>query len=172
MELFSERRFVFPAPPEEVWARLAETDRYPRWWPWLTSFESDGLVAGARWRCTVRPPLRYAVRFTVDLDEVVPTHLLTARVAGDVAGRARIDLADHADGCELRLGSVLQPTGRALSFAATVATPIVRWGHDWVLDTGARQFVSRAIEGVGRRGRLGGPRHTRGSDLGPAGPTT
>ena len=43
------------------------------WWPWLTSFDAAGLVAGARWQCTVRPPLRYSVRFAIDLEEVEPS---------------------------------------------------------------------------------------------------
>jgi hypothetical protein len=28
---------------------------------------------------------------------------------------------------------------------ARVAQPVVTFGHDWVLDTGARQFRSRAL---------------------------
>ena len=68
VELVSERSWCFGAPPDVVWAALAATGDYPTWWPWLTAFDADGLVAGGRWRCTVRPPLPYSVRFALDLE--------------------------------------------------------------------------------------------------------
>jgi uncharacterized protein YndB with AHSA1/START domain len=146
MELDSDRLYVFPVPPEQVWRALAATDDYRRWWPWLTAFEADGLFAGSRWRCTVRPPLPYSLRFTLDLDDVVPPALVTAHVTGDIAGLARVDLADHDEGTEVRLTSALTPSNRAFAIVAALARPVVHRGHDWVLDTGARQFARRAID--------------------------
>ena len=148
MQLESDRRYVYPVPPERMWGALAATHLYRRWWPWLTAFEADGLVAGSRWRCTVRPPLPYSVRFTLHLDDVVPPAFVTARVTGDIGGYARIDLADHDEGTQVRLTSALSPTNRAFAIIAAVARPVVRRGHDWVLDTGAHQFGRQAIAGV------------------------
>jgi uncharacterized protein YndB with AHSA1/START domain len=145
VELVSERRFVFPVTVEQLWWALAETDQYRRWWPWLTAFEGDGLVAGGHWRCTVRPPLPYSLRFAIHLDTVTPPDLVTARIDGDIVGRARLELADHDGGAEVRLTSSLAPSNRAFAIVAAVAGPIVRRGHDWVLDTGARQFAGRAM---------------------------
>ena len=146
MELASDRRWRFDAAPDEVWAALAATAEYPTWWPWLTAFDAAGLVAGARWHCTVRPPLRYSVRFAVDLDEVVPPCVVTARVSGDIAGRARIDITRHGtERSEVRLVSALTPTRRTIAWLTTMAGPIARRSHDWVLDTGARQFAARAV---------------------------
>jgi uncharacterized protein YndB with AHSA1/START domain len=145
VELESDRRFVFPSPPERVWDALSATGEYQRWWPWLTAFEAPGLVAGGLWRCTVRPRLPYSLRFAIRLDRVVPPALVTARISGDIAGHARLVLTAHADGSEVRLTSVLAPGNRAFAVLAAMASPIVRRGHDWVLDTGARQFVGRAI---------------------------
>lgn len=147
MEISSDRRFVLPVPPERVWSALAGTDDYRGWWPWLTAFDATGLEAGARWRCTVRPPLPYSLRFVIELDDVVRPALVTAVVVGDITGRARVDLGPHTDGAEVRLTSTLAPSNRALAVIATVAGPIVRRGHDWVVDTGARQFARHAIGG-------------------------
>jgi uncharacterized protein YndB with AHSA1/START domain len=147
MELDSDRRYRFAVPPEDLWRALGETADYQRWWPWLTSFEADGLVAGGEWRCTVRPPLPYSLRFAIHLDEVVPPTHVTATVVGDIAGHARLVLTPREDGCEVRLTSVLSPGNRVFAVIATMARPIVQRGHDWVLDTGARQFVGRAIGG-------------------------
>ena len=146
MELDSDRRYVFPVSPDTMWRALAATDEYRRWWPWLTEFEADGLVAGSRWRCTVRPPLPYSLRFTLCLDDVVPPALVTARVTGGIAGYARVDLAAHDEGTQVRLTSVLSPSNRAFAIVAAVARPVVRRGHDWVLDTGAQQFGRRAVD--------------------------
>jgi hypothetical protein len=95
----------------------------------------------------VRPPLPYSLRFTLHLDDVVPPTLVTAHVTGDIAGHARIDLTDHDEGTQVRLTSVLAPSNPAFAVVAAVARPIVQRGHDWVLDTGARQFAARAVGG-------------------------
>jgi uncharacterized protein YndB with AHSA1/START domain len=146
MELDSDRQYWFPVPPDDLWHALAATDDYRRWWPWLTAFEAAGLVAGDEWRCRVRPPLPYSLRFAIHLDEVVRPKHVAATVVGDIAGHARLDLTPRDDGCAVRLVSVLSPGNRVFAMIATMARPLVRRGHDWVLDNGARQFgASRSL---------------------------
>jgi hypothetical protein len=41
--------------------------------------------------------------------------------------------------------SHLEPGNSLLRAVARLAAPVVRYGHDWVLDTGARQFIDRAV---------------------------
>ncbi len=145
MELASDRRFRFPVPPDAFWSALGATDRYQRWWPWLRAFQAEGLVAGDVWRCAVRSPMPYTVRFAVHLDEVVPPGLVTARVDGDITGTAKLMVGPHESGCDVRLTSTLAPSHGALALLTAIARPLVRRGHDWVLDTGARQFAERAL---------------------------
>ena len=146
MRLDSDRSYRFDVQPGALWSAIAETAAYPRWWPWLTAFEANGLVAGDVWRVAVRPPLPYTLRFAIHLDEVVPTTLVTARLTGDIAGTARVDVEPDGEGCGVRLRSALSPGSAAFGLLATLARPIVRRGHDWVLDTGADQFARRAVE--------------------------
>ena len=146
MRLDSDRSYRFAVSPDALWSAIAETDDYPRWWSWLTHFDADGLIAGDVWRCAVRPPLPYTLRFAIHLDEVVPTSLVTARISGDIAGSARLDIEPNHDGSDVRLRSSLSPSSAAFGMLALFARPIVRRGHDWVLDTGARQFVRLAVE--------------------------
>lgn len=146
MELASDRRYRFDAAVESVWTALADTAAYRRWWPWLTAFDGQRLAAGEAWRCAVRPPLGYTVRFTIGLVDVVRPTWVTARVTGEIRGTARIELAPSGDGSVLRLTSTLAPGNPAFALLAAIARPIVRRGHDWVLDTGARQFAARALE--------------------------
>jgi uncharacterized protein YndB with AHSA1/START domain len=142
VELVSDRRWTFGAPPDVVWSALAATDEYASWWPWLTTFDALGLVAGAEWRCAVRPPLRYSVRFAVALEEVEAPRWVTARVSGDIAGRARVDVAGQGERSEVRLTSALRPTRRTVAWLTALAGPVARRSHDWILDTGARQFAA------------------------------
>jgi hypothetical protein len=144
VELVSDRRYRFAVAPEPRGTAIAETAEYQRWWPWLKAFEAEGLAVGEVWRCAVRPPLPYTVRFTIRLDEVVQPSLVAATVRGDIAGTARVEVEADGDGCAVRLRSSLAPGGRVFGLVAGIARPIVRRGHDWVLDTGARQFAERA----------------------------
>lgn len=144
MEVRSDRRYRFAVGPEALWAAITDVEQYRLWWPWLRGFEAQGLVVGDAWRCVVQPPLPYTLRFTVTLDEVVEPRLVRATVSGEIVGTARLDIAEDGDGGEMRLTSSLSPDNRMLRAVASVARPVVRFGHDWVLDTGARQFAAAA----------------------------
>ena len=43
------------------------------------------------------------------------------------------------------LRSSLAPGNTALQLVSRFAAPIAKFGHDWVLDSGARQFLARAV---------------------------
>ena len=71
---------------------------------------------------------------------------MRATVSGDVVGRAVLTLHDTERGCTATLESSLAPGNTALRLVSRFAGPIARFGHDWVLDSGARQFIARAVE--------------------------
>jgi len=145
VEVRSDRRYHVAADPATVWHALARTDDYPSWWPWLRQFEAVGLLEGDEWRCTIRPPLPYLLRFRLTIGVVAPTSSVEARLHGDIVGTARIDLVPTGASTELRLTAALAPGSRAFAALARLARPLVTRGHDWVLDTGARQFADRAF---------------------------
>ena len=139
-------QYELPLPREEVWSLISEVSEYRTWWPWLRSFEGAALLSEEEWCCEVQPPVPYLVRFRVSIEHVEPAVLVRARVAGDVVGRATLTLSDTNTGCAATLDSSLAPGNRALRLASRFAAPIARFGHDWVLDSGARQFIARAVE--------------------------
>jgi len=141
----TERRYELPKGREEIWALISDTDAYQQWWSWLRIFNADALAQGEEWRCEVQPPLPYAVRFVVRIEEVDAPMVVTARVQGDVVGTARLTLEEHPNGCVAVLASSLAPGNRTLRLVSRLAAPLARFGHDWVLDSGARQFVARAV---------------------------
>lgn len=145
MQIETDRSYQLPVAPEELWRVLQQVGRYRSWWPWLRRFDAASLAAGEVWHCLVRPPLPYRVRFAVVLEEVRMPGVLEASISGNVLGRARIEITDHPLGSQARLVSSLQPSNGILKVMARVARPVARFGHDWVLDRGARQFIDRAL---------------------------
>jgi hypothetical protein len=149
----SHHRYTLPVRREVVWDLISDVDAYRSWWAWLRVFDATGLTEGAEWRCLVQPPLPYLVRFGVHLDEVDAPRIVRARVTGDVVGTACLQLDEDGDddgdgeggGCVARLTSTLAPGNATLRVVSRLAAPVARFGHDWVLDSGARQFIARAV---------------------------
>jgi uncharacterized protein YndB with AHSA1/START domain len=150
VEVVSDRRFMLDADVTAVWAALTTVDAYQRWWPWLRAFEASCLAEGEIWRCAVRAPLPYTLRFTVSLVEVAEPLLVRARVDGDIEGEAAVRLTPRAGACEVRLTSALVPARRSFAIIAAIARPGVVWAHHRVVDRGAAQFAQRALGNVAR----------------------
>lgn len=140
MQIASDRSYGFTADAAELWAAIAAVERFPQWWPWLRRFEAQALERGDVWQCTVQPPLPYSLSFSVSLDDVAEGERVSATISGEIEGTATLTIEPADQGCRARLTSTLAPSSRFLQAIALVARPVVSLGHDWVLDTGARQF--------------------------------
>ncbi len=141
-------RYQLPLSRETVWKQIRDVGSYRGWWPWLRVFEARALAVGEEWRCHVQPPVPYPVRFRVAIVEVEAPVRVYARVLGDVVGEATLELDETDSGCVARLHSSLAPGNSALRLISRVAAPIARYGHDWVLDSGAREFIARTVTPV------------------------
>ncbi len=161
-------RYPLPLGRAEVWAQISQVSSYRDWWPWLRRFEASALAEGEEWRCEVQPPVPYPVRFRVAIEHIEAPALVRARVLGDVVGVAELTLedadaggaagaedeaetdveAEAGAGCIAALRSSLAPGNTALQLVSRFAGPVARFGHDWVLDSGARQFIARAVAPV------------------------
>ena len=141
----SEHRYDLPRSREDVWELISDMDGYRAWWPWLRTFDAAGLKEGEEWNCMIQPPLPYLVRFTVHIEQIDEFERVHARVTGDVVGTATLKLEIKGPVCEAHLASTLAPGNSMLRLVSKVAAPVARFGHDWVLDSGARQFIARAV---------------------------
>ena len=141
----SDRRYRFAVSPERLWERMTSVEEYRTWWPWLHGLEADAFVTGASWACVIQPPVPYALRFDLELLAVEAPTLAVARLEGDIVGDASLDVTEVGGGVQARLVSDLAPGNRMLRVVAGLARPVARFGHDWVLDTGARQFREHAL---------------------------
>jgi uncharacterized protein YndB with AHSA1/START domain len=137
-----DRTFLFDHRPAVVWAALSSPADYPRWWSWLRAIDADELAEGTTAHCLIRAPIPFSLRVDLNVERVVPERRIEVSAGGDLRGPATLELEAHADGAAARLTWDLEPR-RVPRFLAS--GPLLRWGQDWVVDTGVRQFRRRAL---------------------------
>jgi uncharacterized protein YndB with AHSA1/START domain len=142
-----DRAWEFPLSPEQFWATIERVEDLPRWWGWLRSFRSDGLVAGGRSEFVVQSALPYKLHFDVVLDTVERPRTVRAFVAGDLAGPAGLDIDPTPSGCRTRLSWALEPRASLLRTMASVSRPLMAWSHDQVVRLGVVQFRRQVLAG-------------------------
>lgn len=155
-------RWLWKAPPDVIWEAMRRVDCFPEWWPWLGQLRLDGsgLVEGATLHGVVSPPLPYRMGVAVRLGRCQPGRCIEATVSGDLDGQASIQLEPLGAGTITEVAwsvEMRQPTMRAV---ARVAHPVLRWGHDRVVEVTVRS------KGLGRALQLTEPPRRLPSDGG------
>jgi len=135
-------RFSFPVPPQKVWSAVEHFERFETWWGWLGELrvEGPGLVAGSVLHGVVAPPLPYRMRLRVVLVAVDPPRSIDALVHGDLVGHARLVLEPEGEGTRASVAWTIEMMQRPMRVAARVASPLLRWGHDRVVDATVAGF--------------------------------
>ena len=137
-----EATFTLPAPVEHVWATIGRFDLYPRWWSWLHDFDVDGnaLEPGTVLHGIVAPPLPYRMRLDVVLDRLIPEQLIAALVHGDLEGVAHLTFERDGNQTEVKASWTIEMMQQPMRVAARIAHPLLRWGHDRVVDATVDSF--------------------------------
>lgn len=142
--------FAVAASRERCWEALSHTDDYTDWWPWLRDLEADdGLSPGSVARGVIKAPLPYTLSVEIRIDSVAPGHRLDAVIGGDLAGPARLEIAERPGGSDLHLSWDLELRAAMLRRLAVVGRPVMLWGHDRIVRTGFEQFRDGALTGYG-----------------------
>ncbi|HLN43587.1 MAG TPA: hypothetical protein VK215_14105 [Acidimicrobiales bacterium] len=141
--------FAFDVPPEAVWSSIEHCERFETWWAWLREFRLEGprLEAGAVMYGVVSPPVPYTMRIQVALDRCSRPNRIDATVHGDLEGPACLVLEPAGDGTLVEVSWTVEMTQRAMRLAARVAHPLMRWGHDRVVEAtvnGYRRHLASA----------------------------
>ena len=139
--------FWFPVTPERLWVTIEQFDLFTSWWAWLREFRADGagLTAGNVLHGTVVPPVPYRLRLDVRLERCDRPRSVEAKVDGDLRGRAALRLEDADGGTRVAAGWSLEIRSVPLRLAARAAYPVMRWGHDRVVDMAVAGFRRRAL---------------------------
>lgn len=140
--------FMFPAPVAEVWAVMGRIDRFPSWWSWLREFsvEGRGLERGTVLHGVVVPPLPYRMRLDVVLEECVPEQCIAALVHGDLEGAARLTFDGDDAKTRAHATWTVEMMQRPMRLAARIAYPLLRRGHDRVVDATIAGFRKRLAD--------------------------
>lgn len=137
-----EGAFTFPIPPEVLWDHIEHVEGFGVRLSWLTEFrlEGESLRPGTVLYGVVSPPLPYQMRINVHIDRCEPPSRIEASVHGDLEGRARLLLVSRACGTEVRSAWSIEMMQRPMRIAARIAHPVLRWGHDRVVDMTVNGF--------------------------------
>ena len=159
--------FRFSVGPEAVWDAMESTGEFERWWGWLGEFrlEGRGLQAGSVLVGVVSPPLPYRMRIRAELEQCARPSFIDAAVHGDLEGRARVELVPDGEGTAVTVAWTIEMMLRPMRIAAKFAYPLLRWGHDRVVDAtvaGFRRQLAADQRGTASGdGRRPGPPPTR-----------
>ncbi len=139
--------FRLAASPAEIWEAIEHGERFEGWWAWLREFrfEGPGLRAGSVLHGVVEPPVPYRMRVDVVLGRCISPRLIEATVHGDLEGTARLGFeADDDTGpspsTRAEVAWTIEMKQRPMRVAARFAHPLLRWGHDRVVDATVSGF--------------------------------
>jgi carbon monoxide dehydrogenase subunit G len=143
-----EDRFLLPAPPAAVWTAIGQMDSFETWWTWLRDLTVDGppLVSGCILSGVVAPPVPYRMRLRVALARCVPPSHIDAEVSGDLVGRAHIHFDPAPGGTQASVAWTVEMMPRPMRIAARLGSPLLRWGHDRVVESTVTRFQERLVE--------------------------
>jgi hypothetical protein len=146
--------FDFALPPEAMWNVLEHSERFEGWWGWLHEFRlvGGGLRAGSVLKGLVSPPVPYEMRVDVLLDACTRPEQIDASISGDLVGDAHLHLAPDGSGTRADVAWTVEMTQRPMRVAARLAPPLLRWGHDRVVEAtvnGFRRNLRRDIDAAG-----------------------
>jgi hypothetical protein len=147
---YSER-FSFPVTPDVFWSVLEDSGRFESWWGWLTDFrvEGDGLRLGSVLSGVVTPPLPYRMQLRVVVVGCAPRESLDAEVHGDLEGHARLSLEPDGNETVAAVTWTVEMQQRSMRLGARVAAPLLRWGHDRVVELTVASFRRHLSDAYG-----------------------
>ena len=129
-------RWHVTADRDSVFDALADLQSYPKWWREVRVVEPVDEENAA---VVARSVLPYALRFTLTRHTEDRTGgVLQVRIAGDIAGWARLTLHTGHAGCMLLYEQQVTVTRRLLRATAPFARPAMRWNHWLMMRSGER----------------------------------
>jgi uncharacterized protein YndB with AHSA1/START domain len=140
------RGYRFDAPPEDLWSRIEQLDRFEQWWPWLTDFhvDGDGLTTGSVLHGVVQPPLPYRMHLDIELLECRRPSVIDAAVSGDLVGPAQLRFRPEHGVTWAQVSWTLEMRQPAMRLASRVGRPVLQWGHDRVVEMTVAGFRRRS----------------------------
>jgi carbon monoxide dehydrogenase subunit G len=147
--------FVFDVTPGELWSSIEHAEQFESWWPWLHEFTLEGgeLRSGAVMHGVVAPPLPYRMHVDVELANCRRPTAIDAVVQGDLRGNASMRIRHNGSrGCTVEATWSVEMMQTPMRIASRFAHPLLRWGHDCVVEITVRSFRRHLESMVGPDG--------------------
>ena len=130
------------APPEAVFAAIADARTYPEWWrPVYLDVDADGPAElGKESRQHFKGRLPYHLHTRSRVVALDAPRTVTADVDGDLRGRGTWTLTPTASGTHVRFDWQVQADRKLLKALTPLLRPLLRWNHNWA--------IARAMEGL------------------------
>ena len=148
-------RFGFPVTPDVFWTALQDSGRFES--GGLATelrVEGEGLRVGSVLSGVVTPPLPYRMQLRVVVVGCAPPERLDAEVHGDLEGHARLSLKPEGNETVATVAWTVEMQQRPMRLAACVAAPVLRWGHDRVVELAVAAFAATYAIAYGTQGEL------------------
>ncbi|HEY3957280.1 MAG TPA: hypothetical protein VGM53_28270 [Streptosporangiaceae bacterium] len=141
------KTFFFPLPPAELWTIMERFDLFEAWWVWLTDFRADQptFTGGNVLRAVVAPPALRRLHVDARLRRCAKPALIEGEIEGDLSGPAALRLTESTGGTLVEATWSLTLRSPPLRAAAYVAGPLMRSGHDHLIDLAVSRFRSKAL---------------------------
>ncbi|MCG3191922.1 MAG: hypothetical protein DIJKHBIC_01151 [Thermoanaerobaculia bacterium] len=141
------------APVDRLWDALLLTERWPEWWPSVTSVVElqpggpDGLGSVRRFSWKGRLP--YSLSFDMRLTELVSLLRISGIASGELQGQGTWLLDPAGETTRVTYTWTVHTTKPWMNLLAPVLGFAFRWNHDYVMNTGgvglARHLGCRLI---------------------------
>jgi uncharacterized protein YndB with AHSA1/START domain len=130
------------APPEAVFAAIADARTYPQWWkPVYIDVESDGPPrVGSVTNQHFKGRLPYHLRTRSVITAIDAPRSITAEVDGDLRGRGTWTLTRTSLGTHVRFDWRVYADRKLLRLLTPILRPALRANHNWA--------IARAMEGL------------------------
>ncbi|MFD9902741.1 SRPBCC family protein [Streptomyces sp. NPDC059063] len=131
-----------PLPPDATYAKLADIEAYPLWWPAIRSVRR---TAERQCHVVIRSLLPYelACRLTPVVEDPV-ARVLEAAVDGDITGRIRWTVSPaEPGGCAASFAEHVTVTKASLRRLMPLARPFFHLNHAMAMRAGQRGLARR-----------------------------
>lgn len=136
-----------PAPVQDVWTCLVETENWPLWWKYVVAVEQTaaGDSAGINniRRYQWRTCLPYQLLLNLRVTEIRPCHFITVEVAGDLQGSGCCQLAYQpaATMTQVVFQWNVQTCKPWMNCLTVLTRPIFAWNHGRVMKRGEQDLI-------------------------------
>ena len=134
-------RWLIPAPIEQVWDSITQTEHYTQWWgkvydevEKLSEGDADGV--GAKTRVVVHGPLPYKLGFVVESVRIEKPYVLEVRSQGDLIGTGVWRLRSVSGGTEVSYDWRPKAEFPLVRLLSPLLKPLFHYNHDWCMQQG------------------------------------